>query len=353
MMTGNIQHIYRISWNTLTWQSNANLGGFLVDDRYFYIGYQNTTSFIKINRSTFEVTRSSTISTGMNYYGKMQWYDSRTIAIINYTGIYLYDTYENTWTRLVQYSFSNNSWPGDFCIGKKYILFGYDQTSNPQLLMLYNRDTGNVSTTSLTVTTRPSICYDGTSKFYVVQTGRIYEFDETTGVLGDPTIASVIGNVNACSYTNHAVVVFNYDSTNLTVFNTEQKIYSSVYLPWSLGYTGRSSWYYSGRPYCGIYSGFGINGFYFFMGYTLLTMNYTGSAKYNMGYKFNQYMIFYNAEHEEYLEYDPRFITVDESSVSLHDGNIVFEFGSYSSNHITWAQVDKKQYTRINRVSFE
>jgi hypothetical protein len=172
--------------------------------------------------------------------------------------------------------------------------------------------------------------------------------------LSDQTVASVIEEVNTCAYTNNAVIVFNYDSKNLTVFDVNQKLYTSVYLPQSIGYGGRGDWSYAyGKPYYGIYSGFAINGFYFLMGYTMLTMNYTGSAKYNMGYKFNQYMIFYNAEHEDYIAYDDRFITVDEASVSLHDGDIVFEFGDYSSNHITRARVDKKQYTYINRISIQ
>lgn len=363
MMTGNIQHVYRMSWSNLTGQTGSdavNMGGFLVDGRFFYVAYGNgATSFVKINRSTFEVTRSSTISAGLRFFGKLQWYDSNTIAAMTYSGMYLYDTYENTWTRLIVYSFNNSYPPGDFCIGKKYILFGYNSAAgysdgSDRRVMAYNRSTKTISTHALVVDGRPSICYDGDSKFYVVQKGRVYDFDETTGELGTPTVASVIQDFNACSYTNHGVIIFNYGSTNLTVFNTEQKLYQSVYLPWTLGTNGRSNWSVSGTDgRYGIFSGFAINGFYFLMGYTMLTMNYTGNAKYNMGYKFNQYMIFYNTEHEDYIAYDDRFITVDEASVSLHDGDIVFEFGDYSSNHITRTCVDKKQYTYINRISIQ
>ena len=77
-------------------------------------------------------------------------------------------------------------------------------------------------------------------------------------------------------------------------------------------------------------------------------MNYVSSAKYNMGYKYNQYTFLTNESFKKEYKYDKRFVTFNDSHISIHTGNIEYVMEIYDeTNCIMCTSINKTDYRKF------
>ena len=89
----------------------------------------------------------------------------------------------------------------------------------------------------------------------------------------------------------------------------------------------------------------------------LYTINFVDRSKYNLGYKYDQFVVIMNKENSEIpdnqYEYDDRYVTFTEDNMWLHDGVLSFELEEVDpTNHIKMASIDKSLYNKIISSSF-
>ena len=100
-----------------------------------------------------------------------------------------------------------------------------------------------------------------------------------------------------------------------------------------------------------LYRPFTFKGFFFAANFKLYVANFTDYAKYNLGYKYDQFVIITNAEYEERFTYDERFVEFRDSYMVVHIGDITYPLIPYSdAEHITKFDVDKTEYDKIISV---
>lgn len=74
-------------------------------------------------------------------------------------------------------------------------------------------------------------------------------------------------------------------------------------------------------------------------------IDYEGRSKYNMGFKYNQFVVVYNLENEPDFTYNHEYVEFTESYVTIKDGKLTYEFDDYDTeNHIKSISVSKSDY---------
>ena len=82
-------------------------------------------------------------------------------------------------------------------------------------------------------------------------------------------------------------------------------------------------------------------------------INYTEDSKYNMGYVFDQYVFITNRDNSEKYEYDDRFIELNESYLTIKDGDIEYTTTEIDEvNHIKKISINKSDYNKIKSIKF-
>ena len=207
---------------------------------------------------------------------------------------------------------------------------------------MYNMKTDVFSSiTNLPVQSASAVCY-GDGKFYIAQVNRLIIYDEETETVED-TIVVPWTKPKTISYTNGVLFVVCADVINLYIYNIRDKIYKVVYLPWSIPNLSQTS---VTRP-CAFKG-------YFFLPYrTMCVINYTEDSKYNMGYVFDQYVFITNRDNSEKYEYDDRFIELNESYLTIKDGDLEYTTTEIDEvNHIKKISVNKSDYNKIKSIKF-
>ena len=115
-------------------------------------------------------------------------------------------------------------------------------------------------------------------------------------------------------------------------------------MPWTLGQMGSNN----------ICRACVSEGYWFLINETLMIADYTGYSKYNFGYKYESIIVMCNRSTMLQFTYDPRFVTFEETFVSIHNGDIDYSLTPIEEgSDIKSTRVSKSDYKFLNRVQFK
>ena len=345
MISGTLETIANVPYSAFSSDGYYKLGGILVDDKHVYFARNNDRCIYKIEIMDGEVATTCTSSNQlpssriMEAFGHIIWFDNEhtTIAAIRANYLMLYNIEDDHWD--IQ-NISFNYSPQWIQSSKKTIV-----TSFGQYVAFIDKSTFQTKTFTLTMNSAAKYCYhDGT--WYVVQKNYIYTIDEskifndeTTSMDNTIVLSSITNNVADAHYAGGALFITQMDSRSLIVYDLKNKVHTGVYLRWSI--PAFSNYY--------INPAFSFKGSYYLMRNSLMYIDYSGMTKYNMGYKYNRYIGYYNQSMIEDIECDERFVTVNNSCTIVTDGNIEYDFEH--SGHVSSVSISKKDFNQINGIS--
>ena len=339
-MTGEIKPLHKILWSTIAQVATQyNMGSILVDDTYFWIsiyGNSSATQMIRINRETGASVRTPTsISSYFVTCGRMCWLSSTEILIYTANALLKYDTIANEWKKMVDVP-TPSAQPDSIAYGKSLILIHRSP-------YLYIVDRATWTLTSISFDGSCRICYDEDhEKFYIVSRAALRSFDEKTRTLGDSITIPTIASLSDIVYSNNALLITGLNETRAIVYRINDGVYNLIFLPWTTTtYTSYPS-----------FQTLGFKGYFLFMYRSMMVINYSGTYKYNMGYKYNQLIALYNAANAEHIICDPRFFHLNDTDVSYSNGVVTYNMSLYNSSHIAYTTIHKSDYKYLQNVNY-
>lgn len=342
--------------------NNQNINSILVDEKWLYLNFFNGHGFYRILRSD-----TSIIYYHNHYNGKvdnttiygysstpMRWFtDNRHIIFIFSNKIVYFDTLKKKFDKMISNSNIGNA-DYEFEIGNQLIVRTYSQSSKTYVAA-YNYITDTVITRiQLNNSYAAVMCYND-GKLYVSQSGYLYIYNETAEGLvqdGDPIItpyssstpSGIVGKLprepNTMTYVNGSIFITTKDNSTLYIYDVNKQNFISVGLRYASpnGYSATALT----RP-----TSFGK---YFFlpMAQSLLMMTKDHDIKYNVGFKYTNYLIKTNKESEPQFEYDNRFVSFEDAHMSIHCGNITKEMIPFEDGSlIKKATINKEEYKQM------
>ena len=324
---------------------NLAMGGFVVDNDYVYMTHSKTNSYRSLWRVSIydktdikKFTPSSSSDDNFNACGKIQWIDNHTIGISCKYGFMTFDTITTTFTM-----FKSNSSYISYDMAMSNALGILTQSTDNNRSSITKMDLSTKTFTDITMKNnkRCVVCYDNTTgKFYVSQQGYVYILNNIGEI--EKTIVAPFGTLNpsTINYADGLLYITMQNSNILFVYNISTDEFRSI----GLRMTNFNQ----------VYDGLNILRpttfrHYFFMPYyQLFVMNYVSSAKYNMGYKYNQYTFLTNESFKKEYKYDKRFVTFNDSHISIHTGNIEYVMEIYDeTNCIMCTSINKTDYRKF------
>lgn len=319
---------------------NSNsLSGMVVNDIGIFMNtYGSSTYLYKINLDNLVVTSYTIVSySGISGMGILD--DKITIVMTTNNGFLFFNTRTNTY-----YSKSpttNSISRYSMAVGKNIIMSSPNSNSLSYVEM-YNMKTDVFSSiTNLPVQSASAVCY-GDGKFYIAQVNRLTIYNEETETV-ETNIVVPWTKPKTISYTNGVLFVVCSDVINLYIYNIRDKIYKVIYLPWTIPNISQTS----------VTIPCAFKGYFFLPYRTMCVINYTEDSKYNMGYVFDQYVFITNRDNSEKYEYDDRFIELNESCLTIKDGDIEYTTTEIDEvNHIKKISINKSDYNKIKSIKF-
>lgn len=337
---------------------NMYYGDIKVDDDYIYITASNNDSSYNLWRTpnSSDPTINTYSVTNDNYHkiqamGKMEWYDNHTILLMMRKGLALFDTKSQKFTYKMFADGTQNDTRRDYACGNKKIISLYTGVSKSAYVIDLetnaceglNEDYG-IEWSGKYLN---NVCFhDG--KFYVVQRNRLHVLDEETMTI-DYSIPTPFTDIDPKQivYGNGILYILMQNKPSLYMYNISTQTFYATGLPFTVDDWQANGWIRmcAFRGYC------------FIPQIRLYTINFVDRAKYNMGYKYDQFIIIMDKETSEVednqYEYDNRFVTFTDDNMQIHDGNIVADMIEVDpSNHIKLVSMTKDQYNKIIKTSF-
>lgn len=299
----------------------------------YSIGYYNWYVY---NMDTDTLTSITT--TNSNYYtdafGKIYQLNEQEVVFKGRYGMIIYNLIRNTYSLSSGLSQSAR----DFCVGNKYYLVTYDSTT----VHFVDRNSMAVTSMSLPLNTQ-TVCTFSDGKFFVAQNGYLHIIDENTKTI-ERSIVVPWSSCRSITYQGGVVYVTVNNSSRLWVYHLADQRYDSTILPWNLTFDTNGH----------VMRGVMYNNSWWIAHWTMGSVSYIGMAKYNFGQKYGQYQIAFNADTIDQLEYDDRFVTKEETHLSIHDGELSYEGTELEGNQkIKVFEVSKKDYNIYKYNSFE
>ena len=328
---------------------NTYYGGILVDDNYIYL----TSSENNSKRTLWRIPLNpddTTINTytpgnsddyNFNAYGRMEWWNDHTIIILYRRGIFLFDTKKLSWT--FKASPSQNGARRDMIVGKRYVLSIYEGNSDSAYVCEVETNTWktlpdfgfNWSGSYLNCG-----CY-ANGKFYVTQQNRMHIVDEETMTI-EKSFPTPYSNIipKTVNHASGILYITIQNSPSLFIYDIKNDRFYATAMPFTMDNYVANGWI---RPTS-------FRGYFFAPQIRLYTINFSEYAKYNMGYKYDQFIMVTNKENSETqgYEYDDRFVTFTDSNMWIHVGDIVKSLEIVDpENHIKCCQINKKEYNKF------
>ena len=333
---------------------NTYYGDIKVDDNYIYLTSSNND-----NARTIWVTPNSSDTTVQSYnpgnsndynfeaVGKMYWYNNHTLAILYRRGVFFFDTNRRVFTTYA--SNYQNGARRDFILGEKYAFSLYAGNSASAYVWEIANNTWTRWTEDYSQSWAGSYlncgCYnDGV--FYITQRNRLHFVDEETLTItrSIPTPYTTL-DPKTIEYSNGYLYITIQNSTVIYIYDIANDRFSSTGIPFAMDNWSSDGWL---RP-CA------FRGYFFIPQIKLYVTNYTSFAKYNMGYKYDQFIMITNRENEleQGYEYDPRFVTFTEDNMWIHAGDMIYEFTEIDTrNHIKYIDINKDDYNKFISATF-
>ena len=336
---------------------NTYYGDIKVDDDYIYItssNNNNTWSIWRTPNSSDTTVNTFSMPNDDNHKiqaaGKMDWYDDNTLMLMMRKGLSFFDTKTGTFSYKWCTDGTQNNDRRDFAIGERYVVSIYNGTSASAWII--DSQTGYTKSLNeygqyLVGTYLNSVCYhDGI--FYIVQRNRLHYLEEKTMTITF-SIPTPFTNVDPkqITYGNGVLYITIQNSPSLYMYDISTQTFYAVGLPFKMDNWESNGWIRmcAFRGYC------------FIPQIRLYTINFVDRAKYNLGYKYDQFVIIMNEENslipDNQYEYDERFVTFTEDNMWLHPGDIHVHMEEVDPvNHIKMVSMSKDQYNKIISVRY-
>lgn len=321
------------------------IGGMLVDDDYIYLSYSSGVPRIVVFKrrdptaagATMRLERVGIFSyytDSIQCYGKIAWYDDTHICIIDNYCVLLFD--------IEHYLFELNPNTDsigfrDFAVGDKFVMM----TASDRVYR-YNRSTKVYSSFALPTSSVACVAYHK-GKFYFANAGYLYTYDELTeSIVNTKNIAWTTPR-DICAY-NGTVYLVSDSSARAYICDSVNNVVHTYYMQWTLGQIGNSN----------IIRACVSEGYWFLVYQSLMMADYSGYSKYNFGYKYESVTVMCNRSNMSQFTYDPRFVTFDETFISVHDGDIDYRLTPIAEgSNIKSTHIAKSDYKFLNRIQFK
>ena len=324
----------------------AYIGGMLVDDDYIYFTLASGLPRVLIFKqrdptaadATMQLERVGIFSyytDSIQCYGKIAWYDENHICLITNYGVSLFHIH--------QYLFEPK--PGsssigfrDFAVGDRYVML----TTGSNTSYRYNRSTNEYSSFNLSTSGAACVAYNK-GKFYFTNVNYLHIYDEISESIEITRNIAWTTPRDVHAY-NGVVYLVSDSSARAYIYDATNDQTQTYYMPWTLGQMGSNN----------ICRACVSEGYWFLINETLMIADYTGYSKYNFGYKYESITVMCNRSTMLQFTYDPRFVTFEETFVSVHDGDIDYPLTPIEEgSDIKSTRVSKSDYKFLNRVQFK
>ena len=331
---------------------NTYYGDIKVDDNYIYLTASTNDNSYALWRTpngpdttvnTYQVTNNDIYR--IQAVGKMEWYDDHTLMLMMRKGLALFNTETASFSYRMFPDGGQNNARRDWALGKYHIISLYNGASDSAWII--NPETGVCESMedvyfSWAGEYTNNVCYhDG--KFYVVQRNRLHIVDDETFTLelSIPTPFTTI-DPKQIVYGNGILYITIQGQASLYMYDIEANTFYATSLPFKIDNWASNGWIRA----CA------FRGYCFVPQIRLYTINFVDRSKYNLGYKYDQFVVIMNKENSEIpdnqYEYDDKYVTFTEDNMWLHEGNLNFELEEVDpTNHIKMASIDKELYNKI------
>jgi len=343
--SGNTGELYKIQYDSSSYVYDSHI---LVNDDYLFLAISNQNYYYKINLKTKDVTTtalgyvSGSYTLAGNGGCKIKWYDKQKtiIASGSYKNLILYNTIKDTFTNIEIRARAGDF--TDFSIGDKCILTGYNKN-----LYVYNKSTNTY------VTKSNALPYSGNNTYfayhngvhYIAQYGYISEYHEDTDTLISHAVSGISQQPNNCEYANDCIfVTMTNNNRQMIIYDIKNSLSQKINMRWNL-----ENSLTNGKRY---YT-FEYDGYIFLLKNTLLMLDYNKQTTYNMGYRYARLVNLYNTETEPQYTYDSRFIQFDNACLKFTNATLTYPLSSYGGNHVASATINKSDFKRIIKISYE
>lgn len=336
---------------------NTYYGDIKVDDNYIYLTSSVNDGSYALWRTpngpdttvnTYQVTNDDIHK--IQAVGKMEWYNDHTLMLMMRKGLALFDTQTASISYRMFPDGGQNNARRDWALGKYHIISLYNGESDSAWII--NPETGVCESMkdvyfAWAGSYKNNVCYhDG--KFYVVQRNRLHVVDDETFTLelSIPTPFTTI-DPKQIVYGNGILYITIQGQSSLYMYDIATQTFYATSLPFKIDNWLSNGWIRA----CA------FRGYCFVPQIRLYTINFVDRSKYNLGYKYDQFVVIMNKENSEIpdnqYEYDDRYVTFTEDNMWLHDGVLSFELEEVDpTNHIKMASIDKELYNKIISSSF-
>lgn len=336
---------------------NAYYGDIKVDDDYIYLTSSSNDNSYNLWRTpnssdptvnTYSVTNSDIYR--IQAVGKMEWYDDHTLMIMMRKGLAFFDTKVRRFTYKMFPDGTQNNSRRDYAMGKKKIISLYNGTSKSAYVI--DIETGACESLDTVYGQTWAgeyinyACYhDGT--FYVVQRNRLHYLDEETMniTFSIPTPFTDV-DPKQIVYGNGILYIIIQNKPSLYMYDISTQTFYAAGIPFSIDNWASNGWIRmcAFRGYC------------FIPQIRLYTINFVDRAKYNMGYKYDQFVIVMNKEtsetEDDQFEYDDKYVTFTKDNMQIHAGDIHVDMIDVDPiNQIKMITMSKDQYNKILKTS--
>ena len=346
-------------------QASSDLGDIKVDDNFIYWTRASTDGTRVIYRtpngsdtSVNQYTTTNDDAHKIQCAGKMEWYDDKTLALMMRAGIAFFDTKTCTYT--YKMSSAQNSVRGDWCLGKKKALsfYGYRSDSAYVVTLATNTWEGLKETYFALPGSNLNACCYNDGKFYIIQrSGLIIADEETMNVIHTQPVPFTSDDPKQVVYAKGVLYITIQNRPALFIYEISTRTFYSVGIPftpnknWTGSDNNSGDWISNGWVRMCAFQGYA-----FVPQIKLFTLNFVDRAKYNVGYKCDQFTAVTNLENEQiednHYVYDDRFVTFTDDSMWIHPGYIVYPFRIMDpTNNIKYCSMTKDQYKKL--INFE
>lgn len=345
--------------------ASSDLGDIKVDDNFIYWTRASTDGTRVIYRTpngsdttVNQYTTTNDDAHKIQCAGKMEWYDDKTLALMMRAGIAFFDTKTCTYT--YKMSSAQNSLRGDWCLGKKRALsfYGYRSDSAYVITLATNTWEGLKETYFELPGSNLNACCYNDGKFYIIQrSGLVIVDEETMNVIHTQPAPFTSDDPKQVVYAKGVLYITIQNRPALFIYEISTRTFYSVGIPftpnknWTGSDNNSGDWISNGWVRMCAFQGYA-----FVPQIKLFTLNFVDRAKYNVGYKCDQFTAVTNLENEQiednHYVYDDRFVTFTDDSMWIHPGYIVYPFRIMDpTNNIKYCSMTKDQYKKL--INFE
>ena len=336
--------IFEVPLETLELKDDTyiRIGDFVINDNEIYISklaysFMYCVSLTDIVDPSEIVTKTKiTISSTFANGGQLRWVNDESFMYFTSTKCELYNTRTHEISKSIAISSIGDG--GYTAVTNNYYAVT-DSNSTSTRIRLINKTTETVTSIG-TINSQTVIASDGDKLYsvnYVANASCVVTiFDgEDSSTLGTFEIPISNSYPTSIDVSNNTLYITFKDSMSLYICKLKSSTYDTYESFVSIGLPVNLADNYpptqTTRQYTKIY-GTTLSQYFFFPYYQLMVINYDATTKYNMGYKYEQFLYQTNSTYEESYAYNPTFITFMPSYMYIHTGEYQYEFESYSGD---------------------